>query len=95
MALKIGMMNLWADGGILPVSGVTKWVISGNKGTTEEGLLIVFLSMSVCLVLSLLVKVVHQSSLEKFPKLWFLGGRQGPSPLSYTSRTPLDLSLWR
>ena len=52
MAPKMGMTNLWADGGILPVSGVTEWVISGNEGTTEEGLFIVFLCMSVCLVFS-------------------------------------------
>ena len=38
MALKIGMMFLWADWGILPVSGVTEWAISGNEGTTGEGL---------------------------------------------------------
>ena len=50
MAPKMGMTNLWADEGILPVSGVTEWVISGNEGTTEEGLFIVFLSMPVCLV---------------------------------------------
>ena len=41
------MKNLSADVGIPPVSGVTKWVISGNKETTEEGLLIVF-SLYVC-----------------------------------------------
>ena len=39
---KMGMTRLWADGGILPVSGVTEWVINGNEGTTEEGLLIGF-----------------------------------------------------
>ena len=32
------------------MSGVTEWVISGNEGTSEEGFLIVFLCMSVCLV---------------------------------------------
>ena len=45
VAPKMGMTNLWADGGILPVSGVTEWVISGNEGTTEEGLFIVFFSV--------------------------------------------------
>ena len=43
----MGMMNLWADGGILPVSGVTESVLCGNEGTTEEGLFIVF--FSVCM----------------------------------------------
>ena len=52
VAPKMGMTNLWADKGILPVSGVTEWVISGNEGTTEERLCIVFLCMSVCLVFS-------------------------------------------
>ena len=47
VAPKMGMTNLWADGGILPVSGVTEWVISDNEGTTEEGLFIVF-SLYVC-----------------------------------------------
>ena len=56
MAPKIGMTNWWADRGILPVSGVTEWVISGNEGTTEEGLLIIF--FSVCLVLSMGEKIV-------------------------------------
>ena len=46
VAPKMGMTNLWDDGGILPVSGVTEWVIGGNEGTTEEGLFIVF---SVCM----------------------------------------------
>ena len=32
------------------MGGVTERVISGNEGTTEEGLFIVFLCMSVCLV---------------------------------------------
>ena len=32
------------------MSGVTEWVISSNEGTTEAGLLIVFLCMSVCVV---------------------------------------------
>ena len=58
MAPKIGMTNLWADGGILPVSGVTEWVISSNEGTTEEGLLIVFLCTSVCLFFSTGEKIV-------------------------------------
>ena len=58
VAPKIGMTNLWADGGILPVGGVTEWVISDNKGTTQEGLLIVFLCMSVCLVFSTGEKIV-------------------------------------
>ena len=40
------------------MSGVTEWVISGNEGTTEERLLIVFLCMSVCLVFSTGVKIV-------------------------------------
>ena len=48
MAPKIGMTNLWADGGILPVSGVTKWVISGNEGSF----------FSVCLVFSTGEKMV-------------------------------------
>ena len=53
VAPKTGMTNLWADGGILPVNGVIDWVISGNEGTTEEGLFIVFfLCMYVCLVFS-------------------------------------------
>ena len=42
MCSKMAMTSLWADGGILPVSGVTEWVINGNEGTTEEGLFIVF-----------------------------------------------------
>ena len=42
VAPKTGMTSLWADGGILPVSGETEWVINGNEGTTEEGLFIVF-----------------------------------------------------
>ena len=46
VAPKMGMMNFWADGGI-PVRGVTEWVISSNKGTTEEGLFIIF-SLYVC-----------------------------------------------
>ena len=50
MCSKMGMTNLWADGGILTVSGVTEWVISINEGTTEEGLFIVFPCMPVCLV---------------------------------------------
>ena len=58
MCSKIAMTNLWADGGILPVSGVTKWVINGNEGTTEEELLIVFLCMSVCLGFSTGEKIV-------------------------------------
>ena len=33
VALKMGITSLWADGGILPVSGVTEWVINGNEGT--------------------------------------------------------------
>ena len=45
-APKMGMTNLWADGGILPVSEVTEWVISCNDGTTEAGLFIVFLCVS-------------------------------------------------
>ena len=48
MCSKMAMTNLWADGEILPVSGVTEWVISGNEGTTEEGLFIVF-SLYVCM----------------------------------------------
>ena len=60
VAPKMGMTNLWADGEILPVSGVTEWVVSGNEGTTEEGLFIVFffLCMSVCLVFSTGEKIV-------------------------------------
>ena len=30
------------------MSGVTEWVVSGNEGTTEEGLCIVFFSLYVC-----------------------------------------------
>ena len=48
MLTKMGMKNLWADGGVLPVSGITEWEISGNEGTTEEGLFIVF-SLYVCM----------------------------------------------
>ena len=40
------------------MSGVTEWIISGNEGTTEEGLLIVFLWMSVYLVFSTGEKIV-------------------------------------
>ena len=40
------------------MSGVTAWVITSNEGTTEEGLLIVFLCMSVCLVFSTGEKIV-------------------------------------
>ena len=46
VAPKMGMTSLWADGGFLPVSGATEWVINGNEGTTEEGLFLVFLCMS-------------------------------------------------
>ena len=52
----MGMTSLWADGGILPVSGVTEWVINGNEGTTEEGLFLVF--FYVCLVFSTGEKIV-------------------------------------
>ena len=55
MAPKMGMTSLWADGGILPVSGVTEWVINGNEGT-EEGLFLVF--FYVCLVFSTGEKIV-------------------------------------
>ena len=58
VAPKIGMTNLLADGGILPVSGVTEWEISGNEGTIAEGLLIVSLCISVCLVFSTGEKIV-------------------------------------
>ena len=44
--------------GTYAVCGVTEWVISGNEGTTEEGLLIIFLCMSVCLVFSMGEKIV-------------------------------------
>ena len=47
VAPKMGMTNLWADVGILPLSGVTEWVISGNEATTEEGLFVGF--FSVCM----------------------------------------------
>ena len=50
VAPKMGMTSFWADGGVLPVSGVTEWVINGNEGTTEEGLFLVF--SYVCLVFS-------------------------------------------
>ena len=36
-APKIGMTNLWADEGILPVSGVTEWVISSNEEQQRKG----------------------------------------------------------
>ena len=40
------------------MGGVTEWVISGNEGTTEEGLLLFFLCMYVCLVFSMGEKIV-------------------------------------
>ena len=40
------------------MSGVTEWVVSSNKGTTEEGFFIVFFCMSVCLVFSTGEKIV-------------------------------------
>ena len=45
MAPKMGMTNLWADVGILPVSGVTEWVISrgNNRGK------VVYRFFSVCM----------------------------------------------
>ena len=35
---------------VLPSGGVGKWVVSGNEGLTEEGVLLVFVCMIVCLV---------------------------------------------
>ena len=58
MCSKTAVTDLWADGGIFTVSGVTEWVISSNEGTTVERLLIVFLCMFVCLVFSMGEKIV-------------------------------------
>ena len=44
MALKIGMKNLWADGGILPVSGVTELAVTNNRGRVVDR----FLSVCLC-----------------------------------------------
>ena len=46
-ALQIGMRILWGEGVGLPVG---EWVVSGNEGITEEGVLMVFVFMFVCLV---------------------------------------------
>ena len=50
IAPKIGMRILWGDGVVLPSGGEGKWVVSGNEGLTEEGVLMVFVCMFVCLV---------------------------------------------
>ena len=34
----------------LPSWGVGKWVVSGNEGITEKGVLMVFVCLLVCLV---------------------------------------------
>ena len=52
VAPKMGMTSLRADGGVLPVSGVTEWVINGNEGTTDKGLFLVFFFLYICLVFS-------------------------------------------
>ena len=50
-ALKIGMRILWGEDVIFPCVEVDEWVVSGNKGLTEEGVFVVFrLCMFVCLV---------------------------------------------
>ena len=49
-ALQIGMRILWGEGVELLSGGVGKWVVSGNEGLTEEGVLMVFVCMFVCLV---------------------------------------------
>ena len=50
IAPKIGMRILWDEGVVLPNGGVGKWVVSGNEGLTEEGVVMVFVWMFVCLV---------------------------------------------
>ena len=50
-ALQIGMRILWDEGVVLPSGVVGKWEVSGNEGLTEEGVLMVFVCVFVCLVL--------------------------------------------
>ena len=38
---------MWGEGVGLLSGGVGKWVVSGNEGITEEGVLMVFVSMFV------------------------------------------------
>ena len=45
---KIGMRILLSEGVVLPCGGVGKWVVSGNRGLTEEGVFVVF-CLYVCL----------------------------------------------
>ena len=40
--LQIGMRILWGEGVGLPSGGVGKWIVSGNEGLTEEGVLMFF-----------------------------------------------------
>ena len=47
---KIGMMMMWCEDVVLPCGGVGKWVVRGNEGLTEEGVVMVFVCMFVCLV---------------------------------------------
>ena len=54
VAPKMGMTSLWADEGILPVSGVTEWVINSNEGT-EEGFFLVFSMYVWCLSIQVTV----------------------------------------
>ena len=43
-----GITPMWGEGVVLPRAGVGEWVVSGNKGLTEEGAFVVFsLSMYV------------------------------------------------
>ena len=44
------MMFFWGESVGLPSGGVGKWIVSGNEGLTEEGVLMVFICMIVCLV---------------------------------------------
>ena len=44
---------LWCEGVALPCWGVGKWVVSGNEWLTEEGVVMVFVCMFVCLVHSM------------------------------------------
>ena len=46
-ALQIGMKILWVEGVVPPSGGVGKWVVCGNEGLTEEGVLMVFVCMFV------------------------------------------------
>ena len=49
-ALRIGIRILWGEGVGLPSGGVGKWVVSGNEGLTEGGVLMIFVCVFVCLV---------------------------------------------